>query len=80
MEQPTPTQRQLLAWKHDYAFDTVREDGRLERHCAHGVGHTVGHLRGYLVEGWESVHGCDRCCASWPRMEIRPATSRTSRY
>jgi hypothetical protein len=52
--------------------DTIREDGRLERHCKHGVGHTVGHVRGYLKGSWEGVHGCCACHAdNWPCQEIR---------
>lgn len=39
----------------------IREDGRLERHCEHGVGHTVGHINHrYSLKGesWFWVHGC----------------------
>jgi len=60
-------------WKELYQFTLVREDGRLERQCeAHGVGHTVGHIRGYLLDAWETVHGCCGCCTGWPYMETRP--------
>jgi hypothetical protein len=51
--------------------DTLREDGRLERHCKCGVGHTVGHLRGYLNDNWETVHGCCGCCRDYERQEIK---------
>lgn len=49
--------------------DTIREDGRLERTCKHGVGHTVGHLRGWLWD-YETVHGCDGDCKDWPRQDV----------
>lgn len=57
-------------------FDLVREDGRLERLCKHGVGHTVGHARGYLEEG-ESIHGCccNGCCGDYAVQEIRNTAS-----
>lgn len=51
--------------------DTVREDGRLERHCEHGIGHTVGHVSPTKhVATWGryiGVHGCDGCCKDWSR-------------
>ena len=53
-------------------YDLVREDGRLERVCEHGIGHTVGHRRGYLRDG-ESVHGCDGCCRGYACQPTRPA-------
>jgi hypothetical protein len=58
--------------------DTVREDGRLERHCKHGVGHTVGHVRGYLKGNWEGVHGCCgcHCCKDYKRQETKEAGKR----
>jgi hypothetical protein len=49
--------------------DTIREDGRLERHCKHGVGHTIGHVRGYLKGNWEGSHGCCGCCNDYKRQE-----------
>lgn len=45
--------------------DTIREDGRLERTCQHGVGHTVGDVRWpgpHLNEPYFFSHGCDGCC------------------
>jgi hypothetical protein len=42
----------------------VRADGRVERVCAHGVGHPVGHVKAWQT--WMGVHGCDGCCAGWP--------------
>lgn len=50
-----------------------REDGRIERHCEHGIGHTVGHVRGWLLDEWEASHGCDGCCAKWPRQKTARA-------
>ena len=42
-----------------------RLDGRLERICPHGVGHTVEVPKAQeSVRAWR-VHGCDGCCATW---------------
>ena len=50
----------------DFIYDLVREDGRLERVCEHGIGHTVGHLRpAMLLEDWIWIHGCDGCCGAY---------------
>lgn len=38
----------------------IREDGRVEILCKHGIGHCVGHLRHW--QKWMGVHGCDGCC------------------
>lgn len=49
-------------------WDLVREDGRLERTCKHGIGHTVGDLNPERLKNkYHGVHGCDGCCADWPR-------------
>jgi hypothetical protein len=40
----------------------VRADGRIERLCAHGVGHTVGQVLGVDLP---DAHGCDGCCAGY---------------
>lgn len=45
----------------------IREDGRLERVCAHGVGHTVGHVDPSRLKPWMWVHGCDGCCREYER-------------
>jgi len=37
-----------------------RMDGRVERICEHGVGHTV-----YAPEGSDYIHGCDGCCKGY---------------
>ena len=50
-----------------YEAHLVREDGRLERFCAHGIGHTVGHRTKAEMSQYDWVHGCDGCCAGWPR-------------
>lgn len=52
-------------------YDLRRGDGRLERTCEHGIGHTVGHHRGYLLEH-ESIHGCDGCCRSYEHQSLEP--------
>jgi hypothetical protein len=46
----------------------VREDSRVERVCAHGVGHPVGHLVRW--ESWMSMHGCDGCCSQWTERSV----------
>ena len=48
----------------------IREDGRLERLCEHGVGHTVGHVDDTrLTERHIWTHGCDGCCAGYERQD-----------
>jgi 3-dehydroquinate synthetase len=50
----------------DAKADVVREDGRLERTCKHGIGHTVGHAKGLAyMEKYDWIHGCDGCCSKW---------------
>ena len=45
----------------DFIYDLVREDGRLERTCKHGIGHTVGHLDPrQLEDDYMWIHGCCR--------------------
>lgn len=56
-------------------YDLVREDGRLERVCAHGIGHTVGHITGKSLGRWGYVHGCDGCCKDY-EMQEEPEESR----
>lgn len=41
----------------------VREDGRIELLCEHGVGHPVGHLKKWDSK-WMGFHGCDGCCST----------------
>ena len=54
----------------DFIYDTVREDGRLERMCKHGIGHTVGHLDfKQLRYDHTWIHGCDGCCSTYKTME-----------
>jgi hypothetical protein len=44
-------------------FDLIREDGRLERICEHGIGHTVGHCDPTeCLSRHTWIHGCDGCC------------------
>ena len=48
--------------------DLIREDGRLERTCEHGIGHTVGDVRKpgpHLNQRYFFAHGCCGCCAGW---------------
>lgn len=54
--------------------DNIREDGRIERHCSCGIGHTVGHMRGYLLGQYESSHGCcGKHCDDYLMQEVRDA-------
>lgn len=41
----------------------MREDGRLERHCEHGVAHTVGQIDWRRVS--DTYHDCDGYCTTW---------------
>jgi hypothetical protein len=50
-------------------YHLVREDGRLERVCPHGVGHTVGHRNRDKLNSYVWIHGCDGCCHEYKRME-----------
>jgi hypothetical protein len=45
----------------------IREDGRVEWLCRHGIGHPIGHKRGW--KDWMGVHGCDGCCVGEPWQE-----------
>lgn len=54
-----------------FKADIVREDGRLERTCEHGIGHPVGHVDWRRLQDdhmW--VHGCDGCCRGWKQQEV----------
>lgn len=52
----------------DFIYDLIREDGRLERTCQHGIGHTVGHLDpNQLIHDYIWVHGCDGCCFTYQK-------------
>lgn len=45
----------------------VREDGRTERVCEHGIGHTIDAPE-QLKKSWDKywdVHCCDGCCKKW---------------
>ena len=55
-----PPSEQLQTWQREFGWDVIRGDGRLERTCSHGIGHTVGHVRGYQLM-YDGVHGCDGC-------------------
>lgn len=41
-----------------------RLDGRTEKVCEHGVGHTVAVPSWHDTPAWWS-HGCDGCCSKW---------------
>lgn len=50
----------------EFIYDLVREDGRLERLCKHGIGHTVGHLISSECKSrYMWIHGCDGCCEAY---------------
>jgi hypothetical protein len=53
--------------------DLIREDGRLEKLCKHGIGHTVGHSNPKMLdEAWIWIHGCDECCSGFIRQIEEP--------
>lgn len=41
--------------------ELLREDGRIEQLCEHGVGHPIG-VAGRLWRPVDGVHGCCGCC------------------
>ena len=51
---------------------TIREDGRIEWQCKHGVGHTIALSRELIVRIYNTKdtldthfsHGCDGCCSA----------------
>lgn len=43
----------------------IREDGRVEWLCSHGIGHCIGHVKEW--KKWMGVHGCDGCCVEAER-------------
>ena len=47
----------------------IREDGRVEWVCKHGVGHTISVPKEYEYESAWWSHGCDGCCT-----DIKPIT------
>ena len=58
----------IYEWTDEFLL--VREDGRLERICEHGIGHTVGHMNTkQLSDDSMWVHGCDGCCRTYGRQE-----------
>ena len=44
---------------------TIREDGRVERVCKHGIGHTIYNPHDWSK--WSMSHGCcqDGCCEKY---------------
>lgn len=73
---PDGRQLELFEGAEMYRFDASlssgivnRADGRVERTCVHGIGHTTPEsaCRVDALNGWEGgtgfVHGCDGCCA-----------------
>ena len=77
---PSPTEtkaRELkqLAKKQGY---NIREDGRVERICEHGVGHTIGHIDAAKEdEPYMFTHGCcsGGCCRQYKRLSEEGATN-----
>jgi hypothetical protein len=70
MEKREKDNRPYLLWQK-----IRRLDGRIERVCCHGIGHTspetpdsVKNQEGNK-DSW-AIHGCDGCCAPmWPKKE-----------
>jgi hypothetical protein len=45
-----------------------RIDGRIERICPHGIGHTIYVPSRYKdIDAWW-IHGCDGCCKSYKKL------------
>jgi len=42
-----------------------RTDGRIERMCEHGIGHTIFVPLEHKDETAWWTHGCDGCCLNW---------------
>lgn len=42
----------------------VREDGRIEQVCDHGIGHPIGHLYKNSWKNWMYTHGCCGDCST----------------
>ena len=66
-EKELTVKRALIQFKDtDVFYDTVRANGILEITCVHGVGHPVGHRRGWLdTRNHEGIHACDQCCLTY---------------
>lgn len=50
-----------IIYRHLKTNELVREDGRIERVCEHGIGHPIGNKKAW--DSWTGVHGCDGCCS-----------------
>ena len=59
---------------------TYRSDGRVERMCEHGVGHTRFVPRRLADQEAYWVHGCDGCCKKWEDEAPTPVDSPVARY
>lgn len=44
-----------------------RSDGRIERICEHGIGHTIKVPKGEENSDVSWTHGCDGCCKKYKR-------------
>jgi hypothetical protein len=69
---PKPEVQKLM---EEVQGDTLRPDGRIERTCKHGVGHTVGHVKPEeLLKKYAFSHGCDGCCHNYKtRLDLEPS-------
>jgi len=57
LNQVDKIQRLIKKYKIKPKDILVREDGRIEWLCKHGVGHTI-----WYPKGSDDIHGCDGCC------------------
>jgi hypothetical protein len=48
----------------------TRSDGRVERVCEHGIGHTIAVPAHYFEDVSWWVHGCDGCCRTFARRTV----------
>jgi len=55
----------------------LREDGRVEQACDHGIGHPIGHTKKWDAS-WMGIHGCDGCCYQ-AEFHLETLTGRTGK-
>ena len=62
----TLSKKNIVQLMKELKADLIREDGRLERLCSHGIGHTVGTIvPARMHDKYLYTHGCDGCCRNY---------------
>ena len=46
-------------------MNITRADGRIEKLCEHGIGHTIYVPEEHKDDDYWWIHGCDGCCSGW---------------